>query len=116
MDYLARVAQNRQTEIIDDQSRRVGGIDDLSPDSAAFLGRALLACAALCAVDPPHIGATPADAHLPVLDFRIDPAVTTDEPLIIFSVPPGIELTFQLTQARAKAVKRGVKQGVGGGD
>ncbi len=70
----------------------------MTPDDAAFLARSLLSCAAALAFDKSaKKGTVRADAHFPVLKWTITIGSESRMPVVIFSVPPGIDLTFQLS-------------------
>jgi|HubBroStandDraft_6_1064221.scaffolds.fasta_scaffold239538_3 hypothetical protein len=80
----------------DSMSKNIG--EPMTPEEAAFLARSLLACAGLIALKAAENGKLYADAHLPVLKWQVTSQTGTGNPVVIFSVPPGIDLTFQVTR------------------
>jgi hypothetical protein len=102
-ETIARIGQDEKVELVDDKMVKVPGVAPMSPEDAAFLARSLLSCAAVLTVDPSaEIGALCADAHFPVLKYTIKTVAETGRPLIIFSIPPAIEFSFQMTPEQGK--------------
>jgi hypothetical protein len=96
-ETLARIDQEGKVEFVDEKLVRIAA-PSMSADEAAFLARGLLACAAALAFNPPpEAGPIGGDAHFPILKWVLTTVRATGKPVIIFSIPPGIELTFQMT-------------------
>jgi hypothetical protein len=84
---------------------KIANVDSLAPIDAAFLARSLLACAGLLALDQSvKVGSLPADLHIPVLKWVVTTKTGTSIPVIVFSIPPGIDLTFQMSPQVEKAL------------
>jgi hypothetical protein len=97
-ETIAMVGQGGKVELIDSRMVKIDGVSSMTPAEAAFLARSLLSCAALIALGAtPNIGAVVADLHFPVLKWSVTLQSGTPVPVVIFSVPPGIDLTFQLS-------------------
>jgi hypothetical protein len=77
----------------------------LTPMDAATLARTLFAVAALSSVQQaPPIGTimTGTDAHHPILKWVVTKNTHNGRPTIVFSIPPGIDVTFQITPQNEK--------------
>lgn len=97
-EIIARIGQNGNVELVDERMVKIAAAAPMTPAEAAFLARSLLSCAALLSLEKsPKIGALCADLHFPVLKWTITTRRETRTPVLIFSVPPGIDLTFQVT-------------------
>jgi hypothetical protein len=85
-------------ELVDEGSRLIAENATLSATDAACLARGVLACAAMLALQgrPSHavIGG---DAHFPILKWVVTSSTATGKPVVIFSIPAEIELTFQMS-------------------
>jgi len=104
-EIIPRIARDRKIELTADGSATLNGVDPIKPQDAAFLARALLAAAtALSGNSPPPVGALVGDAHLPVVNGVIGKSNITGDPVLLLSVPPGIELTFQLSPSIATSM------------
>jgi hypothetical protein len=108
-EIMGRIGPDGTVEMADDRSVRVEGVDPLTPSDAAFLGRELLSCAAaLSGTNPPVAGTSIPDAHFPIIAWATGPHPNTGAPTLIVKIPPGIELTFQLTMQGAKEMGGGL--------
>jgi hypothetical protein len=97
-EIIARIGQSGNVELVDERMVSIAGAAPMTPADAAFLARSLLSCAALVTLnESPRIGTLCADLHFPVLKWTIAVQAETRSPVVIFSVPPGIDLTFQMT-------------------
>jgi len=97
-ETLASVADSAKVELVNEKMQKIIGSVPMTPDAAAFLARSLLACAAHLVFDKSiKAGTLCADAHLPVLKWTLSVGTESRRPVVIFSVPPGIDLTFQLS-------------------
>jgi hypothetical protein len=97
-ETIASVGEGGNIDLVDERMRKIAGVAPMTPDAAAFLARSLLACAAHLAFDKSiKAGTLCADAHLPVLKWTLSVGTESRRPVVIFSVPPGIDLTFQLS-------------------
>jgi hypothetical protein len=97
-ELIPRIGQNKKIELIDDKMVRIAGIDPMTPMEAAFLARSLLACAAVISLEAsPKINSLCADVHFPILKWAVSAQTGTQNPVLIFSIPPGIDVTFQMT-------------------
>jgi hypothetical protein len=104
-EILARISAASGVELIDDQNKVVDAVGSLSPMDAAYLARSIFSCAAaLSGTNPPESGALVGDVHLPPLAWRVGVSRLGGHPVLILSVPPGIELTFLLPAEHAKKI------------
>ena len=104
-EIMARINAEGRVELIDDRSARIESAATLTPFDTAYLARGMLACAAaLSSASPPKAGAIGGDAHLPVMKWVVTSSTLTSQPVLIFSIPPGIELTFAMSSQGAKAL------------
>jgi hypothetical protein len=95
-EIIARISERGTIELVDEEMLRLVGTQPITPEAAAFLARSLLACAAVLAFDKTaKEGSLISEAHLPILKWAITTRTGTQTPVIIFSIPPGIDLTFQ---------------------
>ena len=94
-ETIARIGEGGTVELVDEKMNAIGA-DPMTPEDAAFLARSLIACAAVLAFDrSAKAGALHTDAHVPVLKWTISVGTESCKPVLIFSIPPGIDLTFQ---------------------
>lgn len=104
-EIMARVAPNGRVEIVDDKGKKIEATGALLPNDAAFLARGILACAAaLSAANPPEAGRLVGDAHLPITKWVVGASNANGEPVLVLSIPSGIELTFQIPAQAAKEI------------
>ena len=104
-EILARINAEGRVELIGDQSARIESVAPMTPLDAAYLARRMLACAAaLSGSNPPTAGAIGGDAHLPIMNWAVGLSNVTGDPLLVLSVPPGIQLTFVMPKQGAKAL------------
>jgi hypothetical protein len=97
-ETIARIAEGGNVELTDERMIRIAGLEPMSPESAAFLARSLLACAAILTLDKSvRVGVLIADVHIPVLKWTVSVGTDSRQPVVMFSIPPGIDLTFQLS-------------------
>jgi hypothetical protein len=100
-ETLARIGGHGNVELIDDETSKVSG--SFAPFDAAYLARAILACAAiLSGQNPPKAGVVIGDAQLPVIKWIVGISNLSGEPLLALSIPSGIEMSFQLTRQGAR--------------
>jgi len=98
-ENIASIGEGGTVELVDEKMKKIAGAFPMTPDDAAFLARSLLACAATLAFDKStKAGTLCGDAHLPVLQWKVRVGTASGLPVLIFSIPPGIDLTFQLSQ------------------
>ena len=104
-EIIARISADSGVELIGDQSKVIDAIGSLSPMDAAYLARAIFSCAAtLSGPTPPKAGTLVNDVHIPPLAWRVGISRLAGDPVLILSVPPGIELTFLLPAEHAKKI------------
>jgi hypothetical protein len=97
-ETIARISEGGNVELVDEGMVKITGVSPMTHTDAAFLARSLLSCAALLALDKSaKVGALCADLHFPILKWVISTQTGTRVPVVIFSVPPGIDLTFQMS-------------------
>jgi hypothetical protein len=97
-ETIARIADGGKIELVDERMIKIVGAQQMTPEEAAFLARGLLACAAVLTINKSaKQGAMIGDAHLPVLKWEVKVGTESRQPVIIFSIPPALALTFQLT-------------------
>lgn len=102
-EIMARISSDARVEVIDDRSTLIKSVEAMAPPDAAYLARGLLACAvALSGQNPPKAGTIVGDAHMPVMKWMVGTSKVNGEPVLILTVPPGIELTFQMPSKGAK--------------
>jgi len=104
-EIIARISADSGVELIGDQSRVIDAVGSLAPMDAAYLARAIFSCAAtLSGPNPPKAGTLVGDVHLSPLTWQVGISRLTGDPVLILSVPPGIELTFLLPAEHAKKI------------
>jgi hypothetical protein len=104
-EIMARVAAAGRIELVDDTSAAIESVEPLTPSDAAYLARGMLACAvALSCPNPPQTGTIVGDAHMPIMKWAVAASSATGEPLLILSVPSGIELVFVVPRQGAIAM------------
>jgi hypothetical protein len=97
-ETIARIGEGGKVELVDERMVKIAGASLMTPVDAAFLARSLFSRAALLALDQSTtIGMHVADLHFPILKWVISRQTETRRPVIIFSIPPGIDLTFQMS-------------------
>jgi hypothetical protein len=99
-EIIARIGPHDDVELTTEGSVT---IDSMTPEDAAYLARGLLSCAAALSVPnkPPH-KAIIGDAQFPILEWKTMTSTLSGKPVVILSIPPGIELTFELTLGGAR--------------
>jgi len=106
-EIIARIAADHKIELTSDGTAKLSGTDPMTPEDAAFLARGILACAATqSAPNAPPPGTIVGDAHLPPMTWGVGVSPLTGEPILVLSVPPGIELTFVMPPQGAIALGR----------
>jgi hypothetical protein len=104
-EILARVSQEKGVELVDDRSRKIEGIGSMTPEDAAYLARGMLALAAtLPGPNPPEVGTLGGDAHLPVAKWAVGASAFTGKPILLLTLPSGIELSFAIWPDGAKGL------------
>jgi hypothetical protein len=104
-EIIARISADSGVELITEQNKIIEAVGSLSPMDAAYLARGIFSCAAtLSGPNPPESGALVGDAHLPPLAWKVGISRPEGHPVLILSVPPGIELTFLLPAEHAKKI------------
>ena len=102
-EIMARISSGGRIELMD--ARSTTSVEPMTPQDAAYLARGMLACvAALSSLNPPSDGTICGDAHLPVMTWVVSSSTITVAPVLILSIPSGIELTFAMTPEGAKEV------------
>jgi len=100
---FAKVKQAGHIELVAENLSPIAGADKMTTMQGAELARSLLACSAILTFEPsPKEDVVPADVHLPVAKCQVGTRPGTRIPIIVFSVPPGVDLTFQLSPEGAK--------------
>jgi hypothetical protein len=103
VEIRVRVGENGRIELVDEQSRQIESMQPLSPPEAALLARGLLVGATtLSEPDPPTAGTVLGDALLRVVKWSAGPSIGSGLPGVIFTLPSGIELSFQLSPQAAR--------------
>lgn len=101
-EIMARVSAGNLVELIDERATVIKSAP-MVPRDAAYLGRGLLACAAVMSgPNPPPLGFIAGDAHLPILKWVVTTASATGQPVLMLSIPGGVELTFAMTPQTEK--------------
>jgi hypothetical protein len=104
-ETTARIGAGGTIELVDERMVKIAGATLMTPDDAAFLARSLLSCAVRLIFDKSvKVGTLCADCHFPVLKWVVSTQTGTGLPVVIFSIPPGIDLTFQLSPPFEKAL------------
>src|SRR5580700_3072720 len=102
-EIMARISPQGGVELVDDRLVKIIAVDSMTPRDAAFLARSILSCAvALSGPNRPEVGALVGDAHLPIMTWKVSSSNINGQPVLILSVPSGIELTFQMPPQGAK--------------
>lgn len=101
-EIIAAVQPDGTIALVDEKNTKV--VDQpLGQLDAAYLARGLLSCAAvLAAGQAPQKQPLIADVHFPTLKWTVSRQTGTGKPVIVFSVPPGVDLTFQITPEIAR--------------
>ena len=95
---IAMISEGGNVELVDETMTKIAGTSLMTPAEASFLARSLLSCAALLAFDKSaKVGMLCADFDFPILKWVIRTRTETHAPIITFSVPPEIDLTFQMS-------------------
>ena len=101
-EAIARVADGRLIELIDDQKNALP-VPLMTPVDAAFLGRGILAtCTVLASPTPVASGQVIADAHLPIMKWNVGRENRAGFPVMILTLPTGIALTFEMPPETAR--------------
>jgi hypothetical protein len=104
-EIIARISANSGVELVDDQNKVIEEVGSLSPMDAAYLARGIFSCAAMVSgPNPPKAGTLVGDLHLPPLEWSVGTSRLAGDPVLILSVPPGIELTFLLPAEHAREI------------
>lgn len=104
-ETMARITPDGCVELIDDHGKIIKSVDPVKPDEAAYLARGILACAVvLSGPNPPGIATIIGDAHMPILKWAVGSSNINGEPVLILTIPSGIELTFVMPLEGAKAI------------
>ena len=104
-EIIAKVSPERGIELVEHRAGKPHLLGMMTPPDGAYLARAMLACAAaLNGPNPPAAGEMVADLHLPVTKWTVAASSHNGEPVLIFTIPSGIELTFQLTRPGAQEI------------
>jgi len=104
-EVIAMISEDGKIELVDERIVKIVGTGSMTPADAAFLARSLLSCAAHISLEPsPKVGALIGDLHLPILKWTVTTQTETKRPVVIFSIPPGIDVTFQISPQVAKAL------------
>jgi hypothetical protein len=102
---MARISAGGRVELIDDRSANLESAEPMTPLDAAYLARGMLSCAAvLSGENPPKVGTIGGDTYLPTLKCAVGSSAATDVLVLKLFVPPGIELSFQMTSQVARAL------------
>jgi hypothetical protein len=94
-ETMARIAEGGKVELVNERMTQVAA--PMTAEDAAFLARELFCCAAMLAFGQAKIGALGGDGQIPVLKWTIGFGRDSRMPIVIFSIPPGIDVTFQLS-------------------
>lgn len=90
---IPRIGADKKVELTEGGSATLA--DPMTAKEAAFLGRGILACATATLAPNAPLGALVGDMHLPIIKWATG-TNPLGEPVLVLSVPPGIELTFQM--------------------
>ena len=102
-EIMARINAEGHVELITDQSVKIEALDPMLPMDAAYLARGILACAVvLSGPNPPKVGAIGGDAHIPIITVDVRTSKASDNPVLMISIPSGLELTFEMPPQAAK--------------
>src|SRR6185312_2865611 len=100
-EIVARIAAEDAVELVKLDSSLIASIS-MTHAEAAYLARDLLAsAAALSSPIKPKVGAMVADAHIPFAG-KLGWSNINGNPVLSISVPPGVDLTFEMTREVAK--------------
>jgi hypothetical protein len=96
-EILAAIQTDGKIALVDTHNTKLTELT-LNELDAACLARGLLSCAALLAAgQAPQGKPLIADVHFPILKWSVSTQTETGKPVIVFSIPPGIDVTFQIT-------------------
>jgi hypothetical protein len=102
-ETIARIGPESRVELIDDKSKVIEAVTPMTAKDAAFLALSILAsAAALSAPNAPKVGALVSDAHLPIMQWKLGRSNVTGNPVLILTIPSGIELTFEMPPKGAR--------------
>jgi len=97
-ETMARIGLDGTIELADERSAKIDSVAQMKPLDAAYLARGLLACSAsFFDTKPPNVGAIIGDSHFPVIKFAVSVGTETKMSVIVLTIPPGIDLVFQLS-------------------
>jgi hypothetical protein len=102
-EIIARISlKGDDIELIDENSIIISP-EPLTAQDAAYLSRGLMSCAAaLFAPNKPNPKSIIGYTEFPVLEWKTMTSALSGNLVLILSIPPGIELTFELTAKGAK--------------
>lgn len=114
-EIMARISQQNGVELADERGTKVDAVPPMTTREAAFLARGILACAvALHSPRPVPAGTIIGDAHMPIMSWRVGKSNITGDPVMLLTIPSGIELTFVMsTQGAIEMGAALVSQGQG---
>jgi hypothetical protein len=102
---FVRVGAQGELELIVDEKLPDIPVVAINAQTAAYLGRELLSGAsAVFATNAPRKGSIVGDAEIPILKFQVGASQFDANPILRFTVAPGVELSFRLAPALAKAL------------
>ena len=104
-EIIPKVSPERGIELVEHRAGKPHLLGMMTPPDGAYLARGMLACAAaLSGPNPPAAGEMVGDLHLPVTKWTVAASSKNGEPVLILTIPSGIELTFQLTRHGAQEI------------
>lgn len=104
-EIIAKVGPDRGIELVEHRAGKMHLVGSMTPQDGAYLARGMLACAAaLSGPNPPAAGTVVGDVHLPVAKWTVSASSSNGEPVLILTIPSGIELTFQMSRHGAQEI------------
>lgn len=96
-EIIAAIQPDGNIALVDNRNKKIIETT-LNQLDAAYLARGLLSCAAMLAAgQAPQGKPIIADVHFPVLKWAVNKQTGTGNHVIVFSIPPGIDVIFQMT-------------------
>ena len=103
-EITVRINTENLIELIDERSV-IQSLPPMTPINAAYLARALLACAAvLSQPQPPKPGTVVGDASFPTLTWKVGLSNVNSNMVLVLTIPPGIELVFEMPMQGTEAL------------
>jgi len=104
-EIIPKVSPDRGIELVEHRAGKTHLLGLMTAPDGAYLARGMLACAAaLSGPDPPAVGDVVGDLHLPAIKWTVAASSRNGEPVLVLTIPSGIELTFQLSRHGAQEI------------